>query len=279
MLTFFTLLKTYNIDPQDIRLVRHGNKEIPVLETFQNDLTRFTEYTAWQRSGRFGHSKYIALFAPAKGTTSLFLGIWAIKGVTENKDLKPLHLKLLKKFGLPERWFERSVRYDLSLTNKMADLSERLIVQWGKSTVSWVQTKDKDVVEIRAKNSIGEFTSHDRILLSYEDLGKLIKDSDSNATWVNALSNVYGVYLIKNTMDGRLYVGSAYGAGGILGRWTSYARSGHAGNKLLKDLDPRHFEFSVLEICPATMSADDVIARENRWKDCLGTREFGLNEN
>jgi len=87
------------------------------------------------------------------------------------------------------------------------------------------------------------------------------------------------VYLIKYKKDGRLYVGSAYGQGGILGRWSAYAKSGHAGNKLLKDLDPYEFEFSVLEISPATMSEDDVILRENRWKECLGTREFGLNEN
>jgi hypothetical protein len=58
-----------------------------------------------------------------------------------------------------------------------------------------------------------------------------------------------------------------------------YAKPGHAGNKLLKALDPYEFEFSVLEISPSTMSADDVISRENRWKECLGTREFGLNEN
>lgn len=47
----------------------------------------------------------------------------------------------------------------------------------------------------------------------------------------------------------------------------------------LSNLDPHDFEFSVLEISPSTMSADDVIARENWWKECLGTREFGLNSN
>lgn len=161
----------------------------------------------------------------------------------------------------------------------MHDLNQRLVVDWGKSTVSWVQTKDKDVVEIKPTNSIGDFTSYDSILLSYCDLQKLINDTDSNASWVNALSSVNGVYLIKYMKNGRLYVGSAYGKGGILGRWASYAKNGHAGNKLLKDLDHRQFEFSVLEISPSTMSAADVISRENRWKECLGTRDFGLNEN
>ncbi|MGB8368496.1 MAG: GIY-YIG nuclease family protein [Limisphaerales bacterium] len=86
-------------------------------------------------------------------------------------------------------------------------------------------------------------------------------------------------YLIKYKKDGRLYVGSAYGKGGILDRWFEYGRTGDAGNKKLVGLDPFEFEFSVLEICPATMSAEEVIEREKRWKKCLGTREFGLNDN
>jgi hypothetical protein len=279
MLTFFDLLKTYNVDPSEVRLVRHGNREIDVLETFLSETLKFTEYTAWQKPGKFGNSKYLAIFAPARSTTSLFLGLWKINGVTKNIDLKPPHLRLLKKYSLPERWFEKSDRYDLELASTMLDLNQRLVVDWGRSTVSWVQTKDKDVVEIKPTNSIGDFTSYDSILLSYCDLQKLINDTDSNASWVNALSSVNGVYLIKYKKDGRLYVGSAYGKGGILCRWASYAKNGHAGNKLLKDLDHHQFEFSVLEISPSTMSADDVISRENRWKECLGTREFGLNEN
>ncbi|MES1997679.1 MAG: GIY-YIG nuclease family protein [Pseudomonadota bacterium] len=279
MLTFFDLLRTYNVDPSEVRLVRHGNREIDVLETFLNETLKFTEYTAWQKPGKFGDSKYLAIFAPARSTTSLFLGLWKINGVTQNIELKPPHLRLLKKHSLPERWFEKSDRYDLEHTSTMLDLNQRLVVDWGRSTVSWVQTKDKDVVEIKPTNSIGDFTSYDRILLSYCDLQKLINDTDSNASWVNALSSVNGVYLIKYKKDGRLYVGSAYGKGGILCRWESYAKNGHAGNKLLKDLDHHQFEFSVLEISPSTMSADDVISRENRWKECLGTREFGLNEN
>ena len=279
ILTFYDLLKTYGVDPAMVRLVRHGNKEINVLYTFLNDTEKFTEYTAWQKSGKYGDAKYLAIFCPARSTTSLFLGIWEIDGVTENKGLEQKHLELLRKHDLPEIWFKRSARYNLKLTSIMLNLNQRLVIEWGKSTVSWVQQKNKNVVEIKSANSIGDFSSYDSILLSYNELQILINDTDSNASWVNALSSVNGVYLIKHKNDGRLYVGSAYGKGGILGRWAAYAKTGHAGNKLLKDLDPYQFEFSVLEISPATMSADDVITRENRWKECLGTREFGLNDN
>jgi len=278
-LTFYDLLKIYGVDPSDARLVRHGNKQINVLDTFIDNIEKFIEYTAWQKEGKFGNSKYLAVFCPARGTTALFLGLWEINGYTENKNLKPKHLALLQKYDLPDVWYERSIRYNLEFTNNMLELSQRLVIEWGKSTVSWVQSKNKDVVQIKPANSIGDFTSYDSIFLSYGDLQKLIKDKDSNVSWVNALSSVNGIYLIKYKNDGRLYVGSAYGKGGILGRWASYAKTGHAGNKLLKELDPHQFEFSILEISPSTMSADDVIARENRWKECLGTREFGLNDN
>lgn len=279
MITLFTLLQNYSIDPATVRLVRHGNKEIDVLDVFQNDPERFTQYTAWQSENKYGDAQTLVIFAPTQGTTALFLGLWQINGVTLNHGLTERHRKMLIRHDLPLRWFERSVFYHLQPLDVMADLSERLVVDWGHATLQWVQRKDKTVVQIKPLHSIGEFISYDAIQLHYDDLCKLISARDSNTTWVNALSSVNGIYLIRHLKDGRLYVGSAYGDGGILGRWAAYARSGHGGNKLLKQLDPRHFEFSVLEIAPSTLSADDVIARENRWKERLGTRQFGLNDN
>lgn len=280
-LTLHALLRSYDIDPRYVRLVRHSDKEISVADTFRGDREKFTEYTAWQRDGKYGDAKYIAVFAPARGTTALFLVLWQIVGVTRPKDLTAKDLELLARHGLPEKWFHnrKSARYRLAETGELSDLSERLVIEWGGATVSWVQSKDKPVVEIRARNSIGEFDGYDAVQLSYEDVQRLVRDRAANATWVNALSKVNGVYLVRDTVTGALYVGSAYGKDGFLSRWSSYASSGHAGNKMLKGLEPRHLEFSVLEIVANTMSADDVIARENRWKQRLGTRHFGLNGN
>lgn len=102
---------------------------------------------------------------------------------------------------------------------------------------------------------------------------------DTNLTWLKALSSVNGVYLIKDKMSGKLYVGFAYGDQGIYGRWSSYAKNGHGGNSELTSLDPSTLQFSILEIVPATTTADGVIECENRWKEKLGTRQFGLNKN
>lgn len=279
MLTFFDLLKIYGISETKIRLVRHGNKEIEILDTFLDDIEKLTEYTAWQKSGKYGDAEYLAVFCPSRGTTSLFLGIWKIFGVTENKDLKQKHLDLLIKYKLPVEWFDSSNRYEIKLQKYMEDLKGRLVVEWGKSTLSWVQSKNKNVVQIKQKNTIGDFISYDDVLISYKNLKRLINDKDSNESWINALKTVNGIYLIKYNNDGRLYVGKANSENGILGRWENYAQNGDGGNKELIGLDPYAFEFSILEILPSTMSDEDVATRENRWKKCLGTKEFGLNAN
>ncbi len=278
-LSFFDLLKLYGIKPEHVRLVRHGNKEINVLDTFLNKTDKFAEYTAWQTNGKYGDAKYLAVFSPHIGTNSLFLGLWEVNGFTPNSDLKPFHLDLLIKHDLPQEWYGSSVRYNLEISKVMFDLVQRLVVDWGHSTVSWVQKKNKVVTEIKPKNAVSDFISYDKVLLSFGELQLIVSNVSSNQTWANALSSVNGVYLIKHLLDGQLYVGSAYGKDGILGRWSTYARKGYVDNKLVKPLNPDYLEFSILEILPPTMSADEVIARENRWKKCLGSREFGLNDN
>ena len=102
---------------------------------------------------------------------------------------------------------------------------------------------------------------------------------ETNLTWIKALSSVNGIYLIQDTLSGKLYVGSAYGEQGIYGRWSTYAQNGHGGNLELQSLDSSNFVFSILEIVPATTTVDGVIEYENRWKEKLGTRQFGLNKN
>ena len=82
-----------------------------------------------------------------------------------------------------------------------------------------------------------------------------------------------------------LYVGSAYGREGILGRWLQYASSGHGGNSLLMDAinnnryGPKSFRFTILQTLPKTQTKNEVIAQENLYKNKLGSRAFGLNKN
>ncbi len=278
MITLHQLLETYGFNPKRVKLVRHGNKEIPVLETYQNNREKFEAYQSFQRLGKFGKASHIAVFAPARGTTALFLGVWDIKDVIDCTDYSKKMHSTIDRHNFSESWHTDSAWYKLVRNTTTDELSERLVIDWGKSTVSWVQNKDKEILEIRSKNSIGEFISYNQIRLSFYDLKKLVSQSSSNFSWVSALSSVNGIYLIRDKARGNLYVGSAYGEDGIFGRWSDYSRSGHGGNNNLKGLNPSDFEFSILEIVPLTLSNNEVIQREMLWQEKLGTRNFsGLN--
>ncbi len=70
--------------------------------------------------------------------------------------------------------------------------------------------------------------------------------------WESALSTVNAVYLIVDRENGRKYVGSAYGKGGLLGR----------------------------QLLPKAVTPDEVIQTETLWKKKLRTYEpFGMNQN
>ncbi len=279
MITIFKILEIYGIEPSKIKLVRHGNKEIPVRETFLNNIKKFEAYQSFQKPNRFGKAKSVVVFAPYFKTTAILLGVWDIVGYVESKNFPNETKKLLKQFGFPENWLKHNVMYRLKRNRILDDLSERLVIEWGAATVSWVQSKDKEVVEIKGKKSVGDFQSFSLVDFEFQDLKNIIQYPDTNLTWVKALSSVNGVYLIKDKLSGKLYVGSAYGDQGIYGRWSTYAKNGHGGNKELKGLNPVNFQFSILEIVPATATAEAVIECENRWKEKLGTRQFGLNIN
>jgi len=105
-------------------------------------------------------------------------------------------------------------------------------------------------------------------------------------SWRTVLSNVAGVYLVSDTVSGKLYVGKAVGKGGIWQRWCSYSHTGHGGSvelrRLIEDEGIERaaaFRFSILEIADIHASDDDVSRRETHWKNVLLTRTHGLNAN
>ncbi len=231
MITLFQLLEHYGIDSKKVKLVRHGNKEIPILETFRNDRKKLEAYQSFQRPGKFADASHIAVFAPSLGTSALFLGLWDIKKTILTEDLTSELHTVIDKYGFPKSWHDNHAWYDMKLNSEIHELSERLIIEWGTATISWVQKKDKKVLEIKGEHTIGDFVAYDQVRLTFYELKKLVSHTSSNFSFVSALAAVNGVYLIRDKSTGRLYVGSAYGEDGILGRWSTYSKNGHGGNK------------------------------------------------
>ena len=74
------------------------------------------------------------------------------------------------------------------------------------------------------------FPGYKNVSVSYRELKKKLESSE----WRTALSCRKGVYLITDRSTGKLYVGSAYGATGVLGRWETYIKSGYDKNEVEK---------------------------------------------
>ena len=109
---------------------------------------------------------------------------------------------------------------------------------------------------------------------------------NERSDWKSSLSSISGIYLITDASNGKQYVGSAYGAGGIWGRWKQYMSTGHGWDQRMVPLvekwpnyAEKHFVFSILEVCSIYATQEQVIERENYWKEKLYTRKFGYNIN
>lgn len=160
----------------------------------------------------------------------------------------------------------------------------RLVVRFHKNQ-AFVTMKGENIDRFIVKEILADsfdndlFPGYENINISWNILKRVIeKDS-----WKTALINQKGVYLISDNLNGKRYIGAAYGQDMLLGRLKSYVTNGHGGNvelkKLTFDYIKENFTYSLLEIYKSTTDDQIIIDRESWWKDVLNTRKFGYNIN
>ncbi len=231
---------------------------------------RFDSWQAWQEIKSF-ERPYVVSFikAPKRANRWLYVGAYAQSG------RKPHPIK--------------GVVYDLTPLPASLEFAGRLTCSYdrkGRQAYRFGETVAPtcDVYELNAeKLHLTEFPGFKKVNVSFGELARIVRQSIPS--WRAALENVAGVYLISDQLDGKLYVGSATGAGGIWARWCEYL-NGHGENvrlrKLIKEggaARAEHFHFSVLEIADTHTSGADVLLREGHWKEVLLTRLHGHNGN
>jgi len=263
------------------RLVRHQDVRYPVDELLRHGWLEL--YQRYQGRSVFRKVDQIVSFYGLTGTRAAFYGVYRV--LRERPRTDGL---VLKDCPWSAKWHqEAGFFYDLKYDPRFDDLRHRLIVDWGHATRSWIQKPaNKHVLSIQEPGRrLPPFEDYLEFSLSFDQLRDLFANEEAHTEWRSRLSAVAGVYLILAEGSGDLYVGSAYGEGGIWTRWRNYAASGHGGNALLRDLiarDPSYpsaFRFSLLQILPRTMAREEVIKREAVYKAKLGTRARGLNLN
>ena len=220
MISFINLLKSYGFDTNSsYKLVRHKSSVHPIEKLIDNDL--FEQYQCVNKKERF-ECDFIISFVGKESTKALFWGIYKVNGkISANKAV----LTKEYKNEFPKDDFKSMYYYILEKQKGYEDLEQRIIIDWGEGTRAWVQKKcDKNIIEIKPKGFVEDFTGYLDFVLSFKKLEKIIKNSDANYIWRNKLSSISGIYLILDKKTGKQYIGSAYGENGIWGRWENYIK-------------------------------------------------------
>lgn len=272
MIGFNTFLRDVEIDPAEVKLARHqstGRKgRSKPYELWLAGDGRFELYQRIQGRDRFARTKFIAAFVATPLDETLFVGMFANRGVGSAAPglNDPLTGKDVAGYFL----------YDLRKSQRLAEYRGRLVVDWGAGYRSWVQqarNQDKPIIEIKRYTGDPQFPGFLDFKSSLSGL------SSVPMSWRMALSSVGGVYILVCPKTGKQYIGAAYGEGGFWARWESYVRSAHGGNIGMKELPNRDYQVRVLEVASSSAKFEQVVDMENRWKEKLLTRRFGLNKN
>jgi len=99
-----------------------------------------------------------------------------------------------------------------------------------------------------------------------------ISEDDSEENELRKVLSQPGVYLQRSPDGKSRYVGSAYGDGGIIGRWIRHLTANGSAKHLniyVHENGYANVLFTVLQF------TDQATAAESRWKETLGTRNVG----
>jgi hypothetical protein len=268
----------FTADPAT-KLVRHQDKRYPVEELRRKDELEL--YQSYQGKPKFDAAKQIISFYGLPGSRAGFYGVYNVLSTG-----KPLSAGPLAGALSPPDWLDGAeYYYDLKRDKRFDEFRDRLIIDWGPAALAWVQAlTNKPVLEILPPGrKLAPFDDYLEFCLTHAELTDLFTSAEAHRDWSIPLGAVAGIYLILAQKTGHLYVGSAYGADGIWGRWRNYSKSGDGGNVKLRQLIksdsayPAQFRFSVLQILPKTMKREEILKREALYKRKLGARATGLN--
>ena len=281
ILYFSDILLKVGLNPSKVKLIRHALSDSGFKACY--DANKVFEYTCHQN---FGFSKgydYWVVFVSGRGSMSKLYACYKVGGcLPDTYNIAPKNI--------PEKEMQsyqgNKAYFDLTPIDLLNEYEHRLVIDWGKSTRMWHQkgSTEKPVVAIQADPKMG-FSGYENLLLTYSELKEIVENEAIYEAWHTALNSISAIYLIVDRLTGKQYVGSAYGKGGLFSRWLCYVQTYHGNNREIKELicgypeRYEHFQFSILQILPKTVTDEEVIQVESLFKKKLMTLEFGMNAN
>lgn len=274
MLKLGDLLKFEDLQKVKVRFNQFNGVADPMDEYKRNPDTVNNQWLFWRTELRL-----FKVGETAIGFLKLSADIWlltTVKTVTEDYNIK------------------NGINYNGVEIEKFNPFYGRVLIKYHKKFQSQCRYvadifDDFEVLQILPSVFEGDdFPGYDNIRLSYRQLETIVNRHKRD--WVAALENQKAVYLIRDSNNGKLYVGSATGDNGmLLQRWKNYIKNGHGGNKELVeivqtngfDYVKANFQYSILENYNAKVANEFILKRETWWKETLGTRNplFGYNCN
>ncbi|WP_280166551.1 GIY-YIG nuclease family protein [Priestia aryabhattai] len=284
MLSISKVLEFAGLDiSKNIKIARHmDTRGVDVHELYATG--HFELYQSYQEKNHFRDCDYLVSCLGIENNQAIFIGVYEVRAINKVNGF-PDYLDVPYK-GKAKTYSR--YRYELKKLSGFEELENRLLIKWENRAQAWCmkfETSEKEIVQLLPKGYVRDFPGYLEINLSFRELQKVIDDPNANNIWHKMLSSVGGVYLIVDTEDGLQYVGSAAGKEGILGRWKEYANNGHGGNKKLREIieiNPervQNFRFSILQTLPRTLTRNEALIEESKYKHKLGTRAYGLNLN
>lgn len=275
------LIRYARLEATRTRLVRHSRDG---LRAWRRGPEHLADYASIQRPGAkspFNGALHALQFVPGPTLpggeqSALFVGAHAILDEWAWGDGSRRPRTMLENTG--NTMGPTIAAYDLEEVPELEEFAGRVLVRWGTAASSrawsqWAHRKPKEIVELWRSASEPPFPGFAKFSCLLSELETL------PVAWLAALESVGGVYLLVCDSNGQQYVGSASGVRGFLGRWESYAATGHGGNALLKQRGVADYRIAILEVCSTDMGPAEVLAREIAWKGKLGSRVHGLNAN
>lgn len=264
------LLKLYNINPEDCHLFRYGKFQ-SIIDNI--DKIGVKEYC----SNCFKTSKkYLLFFLADSSTKSVLKGAYIVGDYIKRDEYNGNLLDFSKGY--------------LQLKNliELDELVNRLEIDYEfKQGWSRYQFDEVTVSALYPKinvRKVPKFTSYENVYLNYEELKEVI--NNGYLDYKLPLKSINAIYMIVDKSTGKQYIGSAYGENGLYGRWETYINTEGTGNNvMLMELnaeDERHYinyTFHILRILPQSMSNEEIIKLESKYKEMYMTKVHGLNKN
>jgi hypothetical protein len=267
MITFNDVLRSEGIDPANVRLVRHQDSRVAhssIYATWRqrdNGHALVEEYQSLQSRRVFEVGDLLASFVvtpPPRGDT-LFIGLYSVVGVKpEEHGIDPILGHIVK----------NGLRYDIVHDLRLSHYVERLTIDWGGATRSWVQRaarQPKPVLSIQDRSE-PPWPGFSQFCVDVSDVPGLY------ASWQEVLRTVKGIYLLVDLNTGDQYIGSAKGEESLFGRLMEYATNGHGGNIELRARRGARYRVSLLEVVDMSLPDKRIEALEAVWKRKLTSR-------